>query len=393
MDRKTRQRVGVRAASSTTIEIQFQYKGKTLKKRLKKAPTESNLNWAAQHRAAILMEIDEGRFDYLKHFPKGKKAMMLAETPGQAMYLKDYLETWLQAQKPYLKAAGWNSDRKIIRNKLITTFGHLTLTQITRKHLRDYVNDNLHLSPQTLGNVVSPLRRALNDAVEDELIDHNPIADWKIRRKKKKGGRRKNDEIDPFSFKEQKAILKALLGQNKNMIQFWFWTGLRPSEIIALDWADIDWINERVYIDKALTQAADEVEETKTQAGEREVKLNEMSLAALKAQKAHTFLAHGEVFQNPQTGQRWEGAEPIRKTMWVYALQKAGVRYRPPKQIRHTRASVLLQSGESPMWVAKQMGHTDWTFTARTYSRYIPDNDPGAGSKSLQFYKEQTEES
>ena len=39
----------------------------------------------------------------------------------------------------------------------------------------------------------------------------------------------------------------------------------------------------------------------------------------------------------------------------------------PPGQMRHTFASISLQAGESPQWVAAQMGHTDWTFTARIY--------------------------
>lgn len=56
--------------------------------------------------------------------------------------------------------------------------------------------------------------------------------------------------------------------------------------------------------------------------------LNNTGMEALKAQKAHTFLADVEVFQNPRTLERWAGDGPIRKTMWVPAMKKAGVRYR-----------------------------------------------------------------
>jgi hypothetical protein len=43
-------------------------------------------------------------------------------------------------------------------------------------------------------------------------------------------------------------------------------------------------------------------------------------------------------------------------------------------------------AGEWAMWVAKQMGHTDWTFTARTYSRWIPDDAPEAGNKAVALW-------
>lgn len=49
------------------------------------------------------------------------------------------------------------------------------------------------------------------------------------------------------------------------------------------------------------------------------------------------------------------------------ALKKAGVRYRRPYQTRHTFASMLLSAGEHPMWVAQQMGHSDWTMIAQVY--------------------------
>lgn len=62
-------------------------------------------------------------------------------------------------------------------------------------------------------------------------------------------------------------------------------------------------------------------------------------------------------------------------------MKKAGVRYRRPYQTRHTYASMMLSAGEHPMWVAKQMGHTDWTMIARVYGRWMPQADQNAGRK------------
>jgi len=135
-------------------------------------------------------------------------------------------------------------------------------------------------------------------------------------------------------------------------------------------------------VTKAMTQGAKEAEAPKTTAGRREVKLLGPARDAIHDQKQYTWLAGAEVFQNPQTGNRWTGDQPIRKTLWAWALKRAGVRYRKPYQTRHTFASMMLSAREHPMWVAQQMGHSDWTMIARVYGRWMPEADPSAGAKA-----------
>ncbi|WP_348529523.1 site-specific integrase [Nitrosospira sp. NRS527] len=156
---------------------------------------------------------------------------------------------------------------------------------------------------------------------------------------------------------------------------------------MALDWGDIDWQRKEVYISRAITQAAKgKAGTTKTLSGKRWVKLLDPAHQALVAQKAHTFLAGKEVFQNPRTLERWAGDQPIRRTCWVYALKAAEVRYRRPHQTRHTYASMMLSAGESPMWVAAQMGHADWGMIRRIYGKFMPDAIPDAGEKAVGIY-------
>jgi len=105
------------------------------------------------------------------------------------------------------------------------------------------------------------------------------------------------------------------------------------------------------------------------------------ALHALKAQRQHTQTAGEEVFTNSRTVEPWLHDGPIRKTAWLPALKRAGVRYRYPYQMRHTFASTLLSAGENPVWVALMMGHKDWTMIVRTYGRWIPSVAPDAGQK------------
>ena len=368
---------GVRPASNSTIEIDFYYHGVRCKERLKLKPTPANLKRAERHRAAVLDAIERGTFDYAVTFPNSPRAALFSHEPGAAMTLTKYLDRWLTDIRPSLKASTFTIYKRIVNHQILDQFGDLNLTQISWKDVRDWLAKK-DASAKTKGNILSVLRTALDDAVEDELLDANPLAGKKMRRKGDTKPRK--DEIDPFSAEERAAIIDAANGQERNFIQFAFWTGLRISELCALDWGDVDWVNQRIFVQRALTQHSTEPETPKTAAGTRYVKLLPAALQALKAQKAFTFVEGEEIFRNPRTDKRWSGDMVIRQRMWKRVLLRGGVRYRYPYQMRHTYASMMLQAGESVMWVAQQMGHTDWTFTARTYSRWVSIDAPEAGS-------------
>ena len=65
---------GVRPASESSIEIEFQYRGTLRRERLRLKPSASNLKRASALRAEIVRAIAEDSFDYAAAFPKSKNA-------------------------------------------------------------------------------------------------------------------------------------------------------------------------------------------------------------------------------------------------------------------------------------------------------------------------------
>lgn len=366
---------GVKPGSESSIEISFMYKGIRCRERIALKPTSANLKRAELHRAAILDAILRGAFDYVTTFPDSPRASQFSSNKPEST--REYLERWLDRKEAEVKASTAHGYRKII-TRIIPQFGDLPLIELSRKRIREWL-DGLTTSNKTLSNIQSCLRSALDDAVYDERIDSNPLHGWTYQRRE---APKQVDDVDPFTADEQQTIQEHLHGQGRNLIQFAFWTGLRTSELVALDWGDIDWGRGVIRISRAITQVATEAETTKTSSGQREVKLLKPALQALIDQKQYTFLAWAEVFQNPRTGERWVGDGPIRKTLWQPALKRAGVRYRRPYQTRHTYASMMLSAGEHPMWVANQMGHSSWLMISKVYGRWMPSADTGAGSKA-----------
>jgi len=357
------------------------FEGRQCRERLPLEPSPANLKRAEKHKAAIELAIYSGTFDYAATFPKSKRAAKLGHQTGQ-IPLCDYLDKWLARKEAHLKASTLDGYRKIVSGVLVPRLGQVPLVTLTRKMVRDELSQ-MDASNKRLANVQSCLRSALNDAVDDELIESNPLAGWTY---SVKGKPKAEDEIDPFTKEEQAAILAAATGQYRNLLQFAFWTGLRTSELVALEWGDIDWLRGEARISRGLTKAAREAELPKTAAGLRDVKLLPMALAALEDQKAHTYIVGGPVFHDPRYGKPFDGDQAIRKSFWIPTIRKAKVRYRNPYQTRHTYASMMLSAGEHPMWVAKQMGHSSWVMIARVYGRYIPNDGDTSGSKAAELF-------
>jgi len=375
---------GIRIASASSIEINFYYQGDRCYERVKGQPTPANIKRLAAHRGAIIDAIDQGSFDYQATFPDSKNAPKYTPIVEVSPTIQWYLEeVYKPRAETYLKASSLEDYAKTIKNELVPAFGHIPLNEFHKSHAMEWVGKKT-CGIKRLINILVPLRVALSEAVDEGYIDADPLRDWKPKRRNHAP---KTSDVDPFTRKEQIAILRALPeGQVRNLFRLAFWTGLRTSELIALSWSDVDLSEGELHISKSMTTAASEPEDTKTIAGRRVIKILPDANAALIAQKAHTFLAHNEVFQHPIRLATWTGDKPIRESYWRPALKKAKVRYRRPYQTRHTYASMLLSAGENIGWVADQMGHGDLNMVARIYGKWIPEADPEAGLKAAQIF-------
>ena len=131
-----RVRSGVVAVSETSIQITFTFKGVLCRERLKLKPTAANLKRAELHRAAILHAISIGTFDYSVTFPDSPRRFKFSEEKGDGHFLEDWLQTWLDRQKPHIKTSTWDGYRKIVYNVLIPEIGKIYLSDLRRNHVR-----------------------------------------------------------------------------------------------------------------------------------------------------------------------------------------------------------------------------------------------------------------
>eukprot|EP01133_Synstelium_polycarpum_P004916 gene4916-5713_t len=125
------------------------------------------------------------------------------------------------------------SYKRVLNKILLEQWGDTLLTELTPAALRTWIVD-LSLKPTSVRQILIPLRGALELAINDDLIDSNPLDRVKLQKTLDRDAYKAEYEVDPFSAQEIAAILGSAQGQARNVFQFAFYTGMRPSEYIAL---------------------------------------------------------------------------------------------------------------------------------------------------------------
>ncbi|MBW8777126.1 MAG: DUF3596 domain-containing protein, partial [Stenotrophomonas sp.] len=305
----TKRSDGVRAATKSSIEIDFYYRGTRCRERIKLAPTPRNMQYARNLRGQILVEIEKGVFDYLQHFPDSERAKIHSPKPKGLVTVTSALNVWYNEKAPALEHSTLIGYRRIIDNIIGPVIGKVLLRDFKRLHAKELITSlGDKVSAKRINNVLGPLRGMLAEAHHDELIETNPLDGFKVVRRKDVA---EEDDVDPFVPEEVRLILATAEGQFRNYCLFNFATGLRTSEMIGLQWSDVDLIGKSVRIRRAHVMG--KTKTTKTNAGRRVVKLIPAAVEALQAQKAHTLLAGGAVFHNPYTGVPWGNDRQVRE--------------------------------------------------------------------------------
>ncbi|AYY55113.1 site-specific integrase [Acinetobacter baumannii] len=146
-----------------------------------------------------------------------------------------------------------------------------------------------------------------------------------------------------------------------------FWTGCRPSEIIALTWQDVDFLNKQIHINKGRVNGVQQ-ETTKTNKA-RFVDLNDFAFEAFQQLRLLTYFKYEHVFICDETGEEFTTQKSLSEK-FVAALKANGIRYRPAYNTRHTYATVCLMNGLNPVYVASQLGHS-LVMLMKRYAKWI----------------------
>ena len=360
--------------TTARLEISFEYRGVRCREPIKLPPTTANIRYAERTLAEIEGAIERKTFRYQDYFPDSERARLFGNIVAQRLMkelLSDHLSLCEKAvDKGNMSKSTVDGYRKIIENVLIPEFGEIRARDLTAADVKRWVLKQ-DSTAKRVRNVLSPLRMVMAEALNDGEVEQNPLDRLDLGVLLAKTAAPSEYEVDPFTSEERVAILGACrTDQERNMYEFWFETGLRTGELIALRWSHIDWLRKLARVETNFTAGVEKA--PKTKAGFRDVELTPDAIAALTRQKSLTALADRHIFLNPRTGEPWEGDAPIRKTSWDHTCRLAGIRRRNPYQIRHTWGSRMVSSGFNMFWIGEQMGHETIEMIIKHYGKWMP---------------------
>jgi integrase len=277
-------------------------------------------------------------------------------------------EAWLAAQT-HLRPRTHDLYRTAVHRHLAPRIGAMPIGDVDEDVIAEVIGqlELQGLSGWTIRGILVPLGRVLAYAVRRRLIPDNPIRRLE-RRERPQVVRRemrilRSDEID--------ALLRAATPAYRPLLATAIFTGARQSELLGLQWADIDFDGGVVQIRRQLDRSGSYTQ-PKTPKALRGVVLMPSLGALLREHRIRSSHGGGTdpVFATA-TGRPMYYRNVTRRGLGA-AMTKAGLaREGEPRlrfhDLRHSFASLLIAQGLNVVFISRQLGHASPSMTLDVY--------------------------
>lgn len=292
--------------------------------------------------------------------------------------LIEFSNKYFSIYKDTVRNHVYERNYKHFYNHINPYFGKHLLIDIAPLELEEWQQRLLKkYKPSSVTKYRSILFSIFDKALQNDLIKINPLTRVKspnsIKKKIQTLTIKEDENINPFSINEMKKILDNVTGNLYYVIFFMFYTGIRPGELIALTWDDIDYEKKRIVIEKTVVNG--KVGDVKTQSSVRyidilpqlEIMLKELYLETCNYN--NLFISN---FRKPFY------SHDVLNLRFKDLLKKINIKERSLYNLRHTFASHMIsnvQNGIDILWVSRMLGHKDLSITLQVYAKYIKDDD------------------
>jgi integrase len=363
-----------------TLFFDFRVHGVRCREYTTLADSEANRKRLKKVLDRIEVEIAIGAFDYRRFFPDSKLAAQFdlpaKPTPAidaakpETILFGDFANQWYVQHEIEWKRSYRKTVRGALDQHLTPRFGEVDVDCVTKEEILDFRSalgklpgrkGKNTLSAQRINHVMGVLRRLLEDAA-DRFGFASPYQRIKPLKLTK-------SDVEPFSPTEVQQILQTVRKDFQTYLLVRFSTGMRTGEIDGLKWRYVDFDRRLILVRETIVNG--EPDTTKTYESARDIEISPAVCNALRAQRAATAHLSEYVFCN-RDGKPLDHNN-FTTRVWYPLLRHLNLRPRRPYQTRHTAATLWLSTGESPEWIARQMGHTTTEMLFRVYSRFRPN--------------------
>ena len=296
--------------------------------------------------------------------------------------LAQWLDMWTAEYLNNLKRLTQEQYRMQCTYYLKPCLGAAKLSALNTHMIQQFINslsngERAELSAKTIKNIYGVLHKALNQAVENEFISHNPASACKLPKIKK-------PPIHPLEPEEITRLITAAQEDDYgNLFVSAIFTGMRQGELLGLPWENVDFDNGVIRImETAVRNENGELVHkptTKNSASRRTVPMMQPLREALERADRTT-----EYVVNIR--------ENAIRHHYKLACEKAGVPYVRAHGLRHSFASLACHLGMSEETTMAIGGWADYGTMKKIYT-HVSDADLIKDSgRMLNFYSQPDQE-
>lgn len=265
------------------LRVSFQYCGKRCRESLGLHPTKANIKFAENKLASIKYEIKIGAFSYAAHFPNSSSLINFdSRSNRSAVRIIDVLDEYKPLKFADLKNATLRRYN-VAYDKCLSILGSERLISAIYPEDISRLRANLinNLSASTCNHYMTVFRDFL------KFIQQNGYTTKNLSNELRQVKTHRKDP-DPLLLEEYNRVISSCCNEvHKNIITIMVYTGLRPGELAALSWRDIDFNRKEMTISRALSDRAFKLPKTNKP---RTIILSPPAIEALKCQQKHTAM-------------------------------------------------------------------------------------------------------
>lgn len=261
--------------------------------------------------------------------------------------------SWDEAALRFLKEAEGKASFDDYKRQIqfwTVHFRGQALESIRRERVADLVEGHAN-TPATRNRYVACLRAVLVKAA-------GPW-EWTDKAPKLKTYREPHHRIRWLTKDEARTLLEALPAWLAQMARFSLATGLRQSNVVALEWSQID-------IDRRVAWIHPDQAKARRAIG---VPLNADAMSVIRAQRGKHAV---RVFLGPDM-KPMEAFPSAARTAWEKACQASGITNFRYHDLRHCFASWHVQAG-TPLYALKELGGWQTLEMVKRYSHLAPEH-------------------
>lgn len=303
-----------------------------------------------------------------------KKAQLESNILDSNTTVKQWADKWLKQKETTVSQTWFKTIKSIVENKIVPNL-NLPIKNVLPIHIEGVLAQYTHHTDSHIKKIYDIMNEMFRSALNNRLIDYNPVPGAT----KPKG--KKNQKRRAITDYERKHILKVAekYEKSKLFIFLMLYAGLRPQEVITLQWRHIDFKGRFIRVESALKRDGTEGG-PKSDAGERKIPLSSVLSSELIKHRGEPFSyvctqSSGKRHTRTSVRQMWVSFE--RRLNISMGCKTFKGKVLPPYRVaddlvmyclRHTYCTDLQDKGIPINLAREYMGHEDIRVTSAIYT-------------------------